>query len=68
MRFHDKLVDTTIGSKPTEKADMKALIQAIWQKIKTLDLPSTAGLSDDYRGTTAFIQRLLGDNDEEVPF
>jgi len=47
---------------------MKALIQAIWQKIKTLDLPSTAGLSDDYRGTTAFIQRLLGDNDEEVPF
>lgn len=58
----------TISFDEQEEADMKALIQAIWQKIKTLDLPSTAGLSDDYRGTTAFIQRLLGDNDEEVPF
>ena len=57
----------TISFDEQEEADMKALIQAIWQKIKTLDLPSTAGLSDDYRGTTAFIQRLL-ETDQQTPF
>ena len=49
----------TISFDEQEEADMKALIQAIWQKIKTLDLPSTAGLSDDYRGTTSFIVGLI---------
>lgn len=42
-----------------EEKEMKNLIQAIWKRIKDLDLPSTGEFSEDYRGTTSFVEELL---------
>ena len=35
------------------------LIQAVWKRIVTLDLPDTSGYSDDYKGVLAFEQDLI---------
>lgn len=43
----------------TTEAETKALIQAVWNKIKDLDLSSTENYSEDYKGSTNFISDLL---------
>lgn len=42
----------------TEEKEMKALIEAIWAKIKALDLPDISAYSDDYKGAQDFIEFL----------
>ncbi len=42
-----------------EEKETKQLIETVWQKIKAVDLPDTAPFSEDYKGTTQFIESLL---------
>jgi DNA helicase II / ATP-dependent DNA helicase PcrA len=42
-----------------EVIDLERLIQIVWKKIKTLDLPDVSGYSKDIKGTREFIQDLL---------
>ena len=35
------------------------LIEAVWSRIQTLDLPDTSGYSDDFKGVLAFEQDLI---------
>ncbi len=39
--------------------ETKALIQAVWNRIEALDLPDVSTYSDDYKGTSMFIESLL---------
>jgi DNA helicase-2/ATP-dependent DNA helicase PcrA len=43
----------------TTEQETKDLIQAVWKKIKALELPSTDEYSDDFKGTQDFILSLL---------
>ena len=51
-------LDTTFTNE--EVADFTRLIQVIWNKIITLDLPDTSNYSPDYKGMVAFENDLLG--------
>lgn len=43
-----------------EEQQMKELIQKVFTKIQSLELPETTDFSADYRGTLQFIESLLG--------
>ncbi len=45
-----------------EVAEFEKLLQAVWRKISTLDLPDTSGYSKDYKGMLAFEQDLLANS------
>lgn len=63
-----KIVDALrIEFSEDEEKEMKALIAAVWKRIKELDLPATSGFSEDYKGTSMFIQQLL-DSKVDAPF
>lgn len=47
---------------PGELDRMQVLIQAVWPKIKELNLPNTSNYSADYAGVQAFEQDLLDGN------
>ena len=52
-------VPLKIDFNDTEEKQMKQLIQAVWAKIKNLDLPDISNYSDDYKGAVMFIDSLL---------
>lgn len=47
---------------PAVEANMKQLIQVVWNHIQTLTLPDVDGYSKDLRGTQAFEKTLLSDS------
>jgi DNA helicase-2/ATP-dependent DNA helicase PcrA len=62
----DKIVDGTIQPPLTitfdtnEEAHLKQLIQVVWNKIQSLDLPDISTYSKDLKGIQAFQKDLLG--------
>jgi len=42
-----------------EEKEMKKLIKSVWSNIQSLDLPNAQTFSDDFKGTTEFIDTLL---------
>ena len=48
----------TIDFTDDEEKEMKQLIQAVWKKIKSLDVVNPT-YSEDYKGTNRFIEQLL---------
>jgi DNA helicase-2/ATP-dependent DNA helicase PcrA len=43
----------------------RQLIQRVWERVITLDLPDTSGYDQSYKGILAFEQDLLGDKQED---
>lgn len=54
-----EIVDTTISYEPEEIERLKLLIDRVWQKITTLDLPNISQYDQSYKGILAFEQDLI---------